>query len=44
MKHEERKCPECGAEVGHISECTYGGDLIVSQEICWECGWEGEPG
>ena len=42
--NEERKCPECGAEVGNISEYTHGGDLIVSQEIRLECGWEGEPG
>lgn len=44
MAMTDRKCPKCGAETGHNSEYTYGGDLIVSQEICLECGWEGEPG
>ena len=44
MAPPDRKCPKCGAETGHNSEYTYGGDLIVSQEVCLECGWEGEPG
>jgi len=36
-------CPKCGEETGHNSEYTYGGDLIASQQVCLECGWEGEP-